>query len=58
MLNHSNEEYMQIFAFELANRGIYPMFRGQIALSEPMNEDDISNFIQTSKDILESMFTD
>ena len=58
MLNYSDEESMQIFAFELANRGIYPMFRGQIALSEPMTEDDISNFIQTAKDILEGMFAD
>ena len=58
MLNYSDEECMQIFAFELANRGIYPMFRGQIALSEPMNEDDISNFIQTSKETLEGMFSD
>jgi len=58
MLNYSNEEYMQIFAFELANRGMYPMFRGQIALSEPMSDDDISGFIQTSKDVLEGMFVD
>lgn len=58
MLNYSNEEHMQIFAFELANRGIYPMFRGQVTLSEPMNEDDISTFIATSRDILQGMFAD
>ena len=54
---YSNEINMQIFAFEMANRGIFPMYRGQIALSLPMTEDDIEKFIQTSKDILVDLYS-
>lgn len=53
---YSNETNMQIFAFEMANRGIFPMYRGQIALSLAMTEDDIGNFVQTSKDILAGLY--
>ena len=46
---------MQIFALEMANRGVFPLFRGQIALSEPMTEADIDKFIGLSKDIVEGI---
>jgi glutamate-1-semialdehyde 2,1-aminomutase len=52
---YSNEDAMQIFALEMANRGILPLFRGQIALSEPMIEADIDKFIALSKDIMEGI---
>lgn len=53
MLEYSNETAMAIFAFEMANRNIFPMYRGLIALSEPMNDADIDLFIENSKDIAE-----
>jgi glutamate-1-semialdehyde 2,1-aminomutase len=55
ILQYSNEEHMQTFAFEMANRGIFPMYRGQIALSEPMTDADIDMFIDTSKEIITEM---
>ncbi len=56
ILQYSNEEQMQTFAFEMANRGIFPMYRGQIALSEPMTDTDIDMFISTTKDIVTEIF--
>ena len=58
MLGSSNEEYMQTFAFEMANRGIFPMYRGQITLSVPMTETDINTFIETSKNIISRICSD
>jgi glutamate-1-semialdehyde 2,1-aminomutase len=56
ILAYSNEEHMQIFAFEMANRGIFPMYRGQIALSEPMTISDAQEFIRLSKEIIEALY--
>jgi glutamate-1-semialdehyde 2,1-aminomutase len=58
ILQYSNEEHMQTFAFEMANRGIFPMYRGQIALSEPMTDDDIGTFINTTKDVIDGILVD
>jgi len=58
MLSYSNEEGMAIIAFEMANRGIFPMYRGLIALSEPMNDGDIDLFINTAKEIIEGIFAE
>ncbi len=58
MLSYSNEDYMQTFAFEMANRGIFPMYRGQITLSVPMTEADIDIFISTSKNIISGILAD
>jgi len=55
MLEYSNEDRMATFAFEMANRDIFPMYRGLIALSEPMNDDDIDLFINTSKELVDSI---
>ena len=56
ILQYSNEDHMQIFAFEMANRGVFPMYRGQITLSEPMVDADIDMFIKTTKDIVTEIF--
>lgn len=56
ILAYSNEEHMQIFAFEMANRGIFPMYRGQIALSEPMTAADAQQFIRVGKEIIEALY--
>ena len=55
MLEYSNEERMATFAFEMANRDIFPMYRGLIALSEPMNDENIDLFINTSKELVEGI---
>jgi glutamate-1-semialdehyde 2,1-aminomutase len=56
MMTFSNEDNMQIFAFEMANQGIFPMYRGQIALSMSMSKKDIDSFINTSKEILDALY--
>lgn len=58
MIRRSIEPQMQTFAFEMANRGVFPMYRGQIALSEPMTDADIGTFIGTAQSVLADMFTD
>jgi len=58
ILRYSNEEQMQIFAFEMVNRGIFPMYRGQLTISEPMTGDDIEIFINNAKEIIEAIFED
>lgn len=55
LVAHSDEEAMQIVALEFANRGVLPLYRGQIALSEPMTEADIDTFIRVCKDIVENL---
>jgi glutamate-1-semialdehyde 2,1-aminomutase len=56
ILRYSNEEQMRLFAFEMTNRGVFPMYRGQIALSTAMSNDDITTFITTAKDVMSGMF--
>lgn len=58
LLTCSNESRMSTFAIEMANRDIFPMYRGLVALSTPMNDEDIDVFIQTSKDIVEGILQD
>jgi glutamate-1-semialdehyde 2,1-aminomutase len=50
-----NEEQMLTFALEMANRDIFPLPRGNIALSEPMTNEDIDLFIETAKDIVDGI---
>ncbi len=45
-------------ALELANRGVLPLFRGQIALSEPMTDADIVTFIGSCKEIVAALGRD
>lgn len=58
LVSHSDEEAMKMVALELANRGILPLFRGQIALSEPMTDADIDTFIGSCKDIVAALGRD
>ncbi|GAA3648883.1 aspartate aminotransferase family protein [Nocardioides ginsengisoli] len=44
-------ERTQICSLELANRGFFPVHRGEFSLSLPMTDDDISNYIATLKGI-------
>lgn len=45
-------ERTQICSLELANRGFFPVHRGEFSLSLPMTDDDISFFIATLKEIV------
>jgi glutamate-1-semialdehyde 2,1-aminomutase len=45
-------ERTQTYSLELANRGFFPVARGNISLSLPMTDDDIAAFIETSKEIV------
>jgi len=48
----TNDEHMQTFALEMACRDFFPVHRGQISLSLPMTDENIDNFIETSKQII------
>jgi glutamate-1-semialdehyde 2,1-aminomutase len=39
-------------SLELANRGFFPVHRGELSLSLPMSDDDLDAFIQTTKEIV------
>ena len=42
----------QTCSIELANRGFFPVARGDFSLSLPMTDDDIGSFIETTKEIV------
>lgn len=42
-------------SIELANRGFFPVHRGEISLSLPMTDDDISSLIETLTSIVEDL---
>lgn len=48
-------EKTQTISLELANRGFFPVHRGEISLSVPMTDDDITSFISTMKEIVEDI---
>jgi glutamate-1-semialdehyde 2,1-aminomutase len=50
-----NGEKTQIISLELANRGFFPVHRGEFSLSLPMSDDDITSFIETLKMIVEEL---
>ena len=52
----TNEEAMELYALEMASRGFYPVARGQIALSLPMTDEDITSYIETSKEVINNIF--
>lgn len=56
ILRYSNEERMQLFALEMTLRGVFPMYRGQIALSLAMKDEDITTFIDTARAVMTDMF--
>lgn len=45
----------QTFSLELANRGFFPVARGEFSLSLAMTDDDVTSFIETVKDIITDM---
>ncbi|MFP3459985.1 aminotransferase class III-fold pyridoxal phosphate-dependent enzyme [Arthrobacter globiformis] len=48
-------EKTQICSLELANRGFFPVHRGEFSLSLPMTDDDISSFIGTLQEIVKDL---
>lgn len=47
-----DQEKTQLCSLELANRGFFPVHRGEISLSTPMTDEDIHSFIETTKNIV------
>jgi len=52
----SDAQKMQTFALEIAVRGFLPVHRGQLGLTLPMADQDITDFIETTKDIVSKMY--
>lgn len=52
----SDARKMQTFALEIAVRGFLPVHRGQLGLTLPMADQDITDFIETTKDIVSEMY--
>lgn len=50
-----NGEKTQIISLELANRGFFPVHRGEFSLSLPMTDDDITSYIDALKAIVEDL---
>ena len=53
---NTNGNSMQIYALEMAVRGYYPVVRGQIALTLPMTDENITGFIETSKELITEIY--
>lgn len=51
-----DDNKMMVYALEMATRGYYPVHRGQIGLTLPMTEADITGYIQTTKDIITEIY--
>ena len=49
---HVDGSRTQICSLELANRGYFPVARGDFSLSLPMTDDDLAGFIATAKEIV------
>lgn len=52
----SDAQKMQTFALEIAVRGFLPVHRGQLGLTLPMADQDITDFIETTKDIVSEIY--
>jgi glutamate-1-semialdehyde 2,1-aminomutase len=48
-------EQTRLLSLELANRGFFPVHRGEISLSLPMSAEDIGSFIETTKEIVSEL---
>lgn len=48
-------EKTQTMSLELANRGIFPVHRGEFSLSLPMSDDDIGRVIETFTGVVEDL---
>lgn len=49
---NADNDKTHIYALEIATRGFYPVVRGQMALSLPMTDEDITSYIEITKDIV------
>lgn len=52
----SDAKMMQTYALEIAVRGFLPVHRGQLGLTLPMTDQDITDFIETTKEIVTEMY--
>lgn len=50
--HYIDNEKTQAYSLEIATRGFLPVYRGQFSLSLPMTDEDITAFIETTKDIV------
>ncbi|MFJ8235416.1 aspartate aminotransferase family protein [Ureibacillus sp. NPDC094379] len=50
--HYADSTKTNIYSLEIATRGFFPVYRGQFSLSLPMTDDDITAFIETTKDIV------
>ena len=50
-----DEDSMNTYALEMATQGYFPVHRGQIGLTLPMTDEDISGYIETTKAIIQKM---
>ncbi|MFC3172429.1 hypothetical protein ACFOGQ_17890 [Acinetobacter vivianii] len=48
-----DEDSMNTYALEMATQGYFPVHRGQIGLTLPMTDEDISGYIETTKAIIQ-----
>jgi len=48
---------MNVYALDMAVRGYFPVHRGQISLSLPMTDADITGYIETSKEIIQTLYS-
>ncbi|MBO0134225.1 aspartate aminotransferase family protein [Agrobacterium burrii] len=55
--NKIDERKMAIYALEMATRGYFPVHRGQIGLTLPMTDEDIADYVQTTKNIIADIHT-
>ncbi len=53
-----DEAAMNIYALEMATRGYFPVHRGQVGLSLPMTDEDVSGYIETTKEIIEQIYSE
>jgi glutamate-1-semialdehyde 2,1-aminomutase len=53
---YQDEEMMDIYSLEIATRGYLPVARGQIAMTLPMTDDDITGYIETTKAVISEMY--
>ncbi|WP_102346064.1 aspartate aminotransferase family protein [Bacillus sp. Marseille-P3661] len=50
--HYADNDKTSIYSLEIATRGFFPVYRGQFSLSLPMTDEDITAFIETTKDIV------
>ena len=52
----TDTQMMQTYALEIAVRGFMPVHRGQLGITLAMSDQDITDFIETTKDIVSEMY--